>query len=76
MKEEVKLQLFDLGIIIVLFFVAIFIGNLFVDKANNALVGFYLPTLATLAAGGTIWYFLRKWLVKMWDKADRKQLAQ
>ncbi len=76
MNQEVKMQLIDMGIIIVTFLVAIFIGNLFVDKANNALVGFYLPSVATLTFGGTIWLVFRKWLIKKWEEADKKRLVQ
>ena len=66
LDREKKLQVLDIGVVIVLFIIGCLIGKLVMIRYDTW-ISFNGPALGVLAIGGLIWWRIRKWLIKKWE---------
>lgn len=59
MDKERKLQVLDITVVIVLFFLACFTGKYVMTYVSDPWLGFNGPALGILAVGEFIWFFVR-----------------
>lgn len=67
-KQEKKIQLLDISMIIGLFFAACFFGKISMDYFGDTWIAFNGPALGILVVGGVIWWAIRRFIIKKWDE--------
>lgn len=59
MEEEIKQQIFDLIMIVVIFSLAIFFGKYFMNRYGGTWLSFNIPALGFAIVGLVIWYCIK-----------------
>lgn len=68
LDKERELQVLDITVVIVLFFVACFTGKYVMTYVSDPWLGFTCPAIGVLAVGELVWWRIRKRLNKKWEE--------
>ena len=69
-----KLQILDIVIVVALYFFGCLVGKLAMEHFGSSWIAFNGPAIGLLAVGELIWFFVRKRLIKRWDRKSTKSI--